>query len=81
MIKWYVGVVESLVKGTNPGTAIVFPYSGKVIESKFGDVFVFAFGGYKTVEEAVRVACYQGYRPSIQLLSTVRYFQKLRKKY
>lgn len=44
-MKWWVGVLKPY---GNPRIGIVFPYSGKVTEEKFGLLFGYMFGGYNS---------------------------------
>jgi len=78
-IKWYAGVIKYKIETSRLPSAIVFGYSGKVIENKFGELFNFVFGPYKTENEAIQVAKYQGYQVSLQPLSRVYSTIKLRK--
>ena len=59
-MKWYVGVQKPY---SNPRVGIVFPYSGKVTEKKFGTLIGYVFGGYSSKKEAWNVAMYQGFIP------------------
>ena len=68
-MKWYVGVQKPHSK---PRVGIVFPYSGKVIERKFGALMGYVFGGYSSKEEALNVANYQGFIPVLKTYDQVK---------
>ena len=87
-MKWYVGVIKNRY-GIGPHplfiikddsiVSIVFPYGGKVTEKRFGHVFVYAYGPYKTFEEAIKVARWQGYAISVQTTWQIKQLIKTNK--
>lgn len=70
-MKWYVGAQKPY---SNPRVGVVFPYSGKVTEKKFGRLFGYVFGGYSSRKEAIDVSNYQGF---CTVASTYKILKKL----
>ena len=68
-MKWYVGVQKPY---SMPRIGIVFPYSGKVTEKKFGELIGYVFGGYNIKQEAIEVAKYQGFIPVVKTYKQVK---------
>lgn len=75
-MKWWVGVI--IKPGRIGDIGIVFPYSGKITEKKFGALFRYMFSGkycksgYSSKQEAVDAANYQG------LIANVKTYQQVK---
>lgn len=68
-MKWYVGTQKPY---SNPRVGVVFPYSGKVTEKKFGGLFGYVFGGYSSEKEAIDVSVYQGFMTYVKTYKQVK---------
>lgn len=74
-MKWWVGVMRPY---SNPRIGIVFPYSGKATEKKFGALFGYMFSGryslngYSSKREAVDASNYQGLVTNVKTYKQVK---------
>lgn len=75
-MKWWIGIITS--PGRTHDRGIVFPYSGKVTEEKFGALFSYMFSGkysrsgYSSKREAVDASNYQGFVTNVKTYKQVK---------